>query len=212
MNKVFALIPLALLIAACSQAPMVSTAPTPIPHIGTSRAPILLPGCTIPDSSLIGANAPFEVIMKLHLNQEGKVESVQMTQGSRSEGLNQAFIAAAKACGFSPALREDKPVAAERELSFAWLANTLPRGINQCFTPDYPVRARRAEVEGVTLLEFYFENETSAPIVRVYRSAGSAILDNEAVKSAASCLANPNIRKDLKPKQVYRQEIAWKLM
>lgn len=209
MNKAFTLIPLTLLIAACSQAP---TTPTPIPHIGISRAPVLLPGCIIPDSSLIGANAPLEVAMKLQLNQEGKVESVKMTQGSSSEALNQAFIAAAKACRFSPALREEKPVAAERELSFAWRANTLPRGINQCFTPDYPVRARRAEVEGVTLLEFYFEDQTSAPIVRVYRSAGSSILDIEAVKSAAACLVSPSIRKDLKPKQVYRQEIAWKLM
>jgi TonB family protein len=197
---------LCFLISGCSQQP--AKAPPPV-SIGISRAPSLLPGCAVPDAALIAENAPLELVMTLAVDNEGSVTAARVTKASRSAELDQAFVAAARKCLFAPALLDNKPTTATRELSFVWQSSSPPSGINRCFLPDYPRQATRADAQGIAEVQFIFVNDTTPPDVRLVRSSGSSVLDKESVLSATLCLSTASVRQSLKLNQYYRQAISW---
>jgi TonB family protein len=61
----------------------------------------------------------------------------------------------------------------------------------QCGAPEYPIEARRYELEGITTLRYRLAPSGRAKDVEVAKSSGWKLLDDATIRSIQACTATP---------------------
>ena len=165
-----------------------------------TAAPVLLPGCELPSPRLMRAAAPFGVDMDLTVLPDGSVDKVEFRKAAVDDGLNNAFIEAARLCRFTPAriLATGESTSGRATLSYAMVGNEPQLlGLARCFPVGYPPLSRRLGEEGLVVIDLYQPREGGPPLTRVSRSSGSVRLDAMALSMVTACLSKPEVHKDL---------------
>lgn len=205
--------PLALLLlsvagpsALAQEAPQVEKKPKP-PVRGAS----LLPGCLLPESTLIADGAPFNAALSLSISTEGRVEAAKITQTTGTPELDSAFTEAASQCLFQAATQDGVPVNYSYTLRFRWTTKTKPQGLSLCFMPDYSRAAIHSDAEGTVEVAFRRRDGSTEPEVRIVKGATPRALNVDSVRTAQACLQHPVVRDSLLPNAWYSQTITWQL-
>lgn len=189
------------LVAGCAPLP-----PTPTKPAGPSirSEAQVQPGCLRPSKALFAA-APFatNIDLRIYVELDGTASKATVASSSGNAALDQAFVAAALKCRYTPArLLDDTAVASNYVMTQSWIAGQSSTGPQRCFLPDYPKLALRAERSGQVRIRFMVPDAAAHAEVRVMPPTDPAFAE-AAHASATGCLAHAEAREGLKPQQWY---------
>jgi TonB family protein len=181
--------------------------PMPLP-----RHARLLAGCALPEAGLIVQGGSFKIQLDLAVMPTGEVDAVKLLKSSGSAFLDEAFVAASRACRFMPVVEANIPNSHrfQHRLDYTSQPGVPPRGVHGCFMIEYPPVARRNDEQGTVEVLFRALKDGGQEI-RLARSSGSPVLDSVTMGVAAECLPNASVRAPLQPDQWYRQAVTWVL-
>lgn len=189
------------LMAGC--APLPPTPTKPAPPALRSEAQVQ-PGCLRPGRAWFTA-APFatNIDLRVYVELDGSASKATVVSSSGNTALDQAFVAAALKCRYTPARQSDgNAVASSYVMTQSWIAGQSSTGPQRCFLPDYPKLALRAERSGQVRIRFMVPAADAAAEVRVMPPTDPAFAE-AAHASATHCLALVEAREGLKPQQWY---------
>lgn len=198
---------LAATLAGCATPPA-STPSTP----ALRSRPAVEPGCLLPDKTLF-AEAPRARTIDLRLKVEidGNASHAAVTNSTGSARLDEAFVAAALKCRYTPAATPDKTaVAASYLMTQSWIPGQSFTGPQRCFLPDYPPSALRNAQSGVVRLRFMMPAASETPQVLVMPGT-DPILSAPSQASAAACLMNAEARQGLKTETWYEVSFSFRV-
>ena len=150
------------------------------------------------------------VDLRVKVEASGIASSVAVVNSTGSARLDEAFVASALKCRYTPATQDSTAVAHTYVVTQTWIAGQPFTGPRRCFMPDYPLAALRNEQVGVVRLRFMVP-AADAPAQVVVMPVTTPVLVPPAKASATACLMHPEARQGLKPGYWYEVSYNFRL-
>ena len=163
----------------------------------------------------IGLGESGTASLLLRVGPDGTVSNATVASSSGFQDLDDATIAAASKCKFSPALKKGKPVVSSVPFTHVWTlpapapAPGPPKAL--CKKPEYPAASIRYEEQGTVTLSFLIGIDGKVVDKKIIKSSGFVALDTAALNAIAKCSFRPATA-DGKPEQSWQPvQYVWSL-
>ncbi|WP_426207586.1 energy transducer TonB [Massilia sp. TWP1-3-3] len=196
----------------------------PVTHATALAGALAAPGdaCTpaLPTSALgRGRSGTTTVLLRVGL--EGKVIGAKLTASSGFADLDQATIAAAGKCTFTPKIRNGVAIETSVVFTHVWksassplasaAAASAPASRKPCARFAYPGAALANGEQGTVHMTLLIDVDGSVREKKVVKSSGSAELDRAALDGMAQCAFTPAITNGLPEKSLLSYSYTWTL-
>ncbi|MBI3346679.1 MAG: energy transducer TonB [Burkholderiales bacterium] len=167
--------------------------------------PAIQPGCLLPDKALfVEVPRARTIDLRLQVEADGRASSAVVANSTGSARLDEAFIAAALKCRYTPATAQDKTAIAHTHLmTQTWIPGQSFTGPQRCFLPDYPPSALRNAQSVEVRVRFMAPAALDAPAQVLVVPGTDPLLAAPSKASASACLMHPEARQGLKAEQWY---------
>ena len=186
-------------LASCATSP-----PKPATPVVRSD-PAVQPGCLLPDKALFDEVPRARTTdLQLRVEADGSASAATVTNSTGSARLDEAFVAAALKCRYTPATGQYKAaIASSYLMTQSWIPGQSFTGPQRCFLPDYPPSLLRNAQSGEVRLHFMTPAAPDAPPQVIVLPGTDPALAAPSRASASACLATPEARQGLKAEQWY---------